>query len=209
MKARRTWGASEQKRTAASQGWKCAHCSCMLPPEFELDHIIPLFEGGPDDYETNSQALCPNCHACKTQLEGIRKRKRDQAQREERIQAAWHAHVELVSTEEREKRKDTVFANGKLRCNLCNQMYFKIFKHDCKVLVQRIESRLLKGSIHGKKHTAVTIPAPADEHAGGYKQSLSDGSNPFLCYEYVPFKPASRCEPRLTGLRVRSNPNSL
>lgn len=185
MKQRRTWGVSEQKRTAASQAWKCAHCLCVLPPEFELDHIIPLFEGGPDNYETNSQALCPNCHARKTQLERIRKREREKLQREHEVQAAWEAHVETVDTEERRRRTDTRLGKGQLRCNLCNITYFEIFKHDCVVVAQRIESRLRVGESSSKGQSKQRHPVAILD-----RENNADGSsNPFLCYEYIEFKP--------------------
>ena len=37
----------------------------MLKPTFELDHIIPLEDNGPDNIK-NLQALCVECHAVKT-----------------------------------------------------------------------------------------------------------------------------------------------
>lgn len=40
------------------------------------DHVIPLFEGGPDD-DTNDQALCQTCSDLKTQEEARRGVRRD------------------------------------------------------------------------------------------------------------------------------------
>lgn len=31
-----------------------------------VDHIIPLWQGGQDDYEANGQTLCDQCHDAKT-----------------------------------------------------------------------------------------------------------------------------------------------
>lgn len=39
----------------------------------QRDHIVPLFEGGPED-ESNEQPLCDECHAEKTQQESKRAR---------------------------------------------------------------------------------------------------------------------------------------
>ena len=68
---RRTWGVSEQKVVAAAQQWRCASCNVLLPAAYELDHVVPLWKGGEDCHETNAAALCPNCHAEKTQKENI------------------------------------------------------------------------------------------------------------------------------------------
>jgi len=70
----RSWGVSEQKIVGARQEWRCAHCNELLPPSYEVDHVKPLWEGGPDCVETNAEALCNNCHGVKTQRESIRRR---------------------------------------------------------------------------------------------------------------------------------------
>lgn len=46
----------------------------MLPAAYQVDHTVPLCDGGADDI-SNCSAMCPNCHATKTQLEGIERRK--------------------------------------------------------------------------------------------------------------------------------------
>jgi 5-methylcytosine-specific restriction endonuclease McrA len=43
-------------------------CTTLLPPEYEIDHKIPLVQGGSNE-ESNLQALCPNCHRRKTMHE--------------------------------------------------------------------------------------------------------------------------------------------
>ena len=37
----------------------------MLDGSYEIDHIIPLYKGGNNNYE-NLMALCRNCHGTKT-----------------------------------------------------------------------------------------------------------------------------------------------
>jgi len=85
---RRTWGASEQKIVASKQGWKCAACHEMLPATFELDHIVALWDGGKDCYETNAQALCNLCHAAKSQRENIARQRKLHEQRVAAIEQA-------------------------------------------------------------------------------------------------------------------------
>ncbi len=54
-----------------SQQYKCASCKTdisKLPVHF--DHRIPLAMGGSDEVE-NRQALCPNCHAVKSQRDAL------------------------------------------------------------------------------------------------------------------------------------------
>lgn len=66
---KRSWSADDKRFAGARSGWKCESCKCVLPAAFEVDHIIPLEDGGLDCIEANAQALCPNCHAGKTQKE--------------------------------------------------------------------------------------------------------------------------------------------
>lgn len=58
-----------KKRVAHRQNYMCVGaCKRLLPPTYQIDHIRALFHGGEND-EANLQALCPNCHADKTQKE--------------------------------------------------------------------------------------------------------------------------------------------
>lgn len=54
-----------KKYVAANQKWTCKRCSKMLDGSYEIDHIIPLYKGGNNNYE-NLMALCRNCHGIKT-----------------------------------------------------------------------------------------------------------------------------------------------
>ncbi|AGI26487.1 HNH endonuclease family protein [Pseudomonas sp. ATCC 13867] len=58
----------------------CAHCGrlCAFPDGFELDHKLPLFQGGADT-DDNCQVLCSGpdgCHAKKTTSDLGQTRKR-------------------------------------------------------------------------------------------------------------------------------------
>lgn len=52
----------------------CVHCeqAGWITAAAEVDHIIPLHEGGADD-ESNLQSLCQPCHALKTAAEATRR----------------------------------------------------------------------------------------------------------------------------------------
>lgn len=84
---RRTWGVSEQKIVGARQGWRCAHCNELLPSSYELDHVKPLWNGGPNVLE-NAEALCNDCHGKKTQREAIERRDRYRERLLKAVQAA-------------------------------------------------------------------------------------------------------------------------
>lgn len=50
----------------------CVHCMerGIAKPATQLDHIIPLIDGGKDD-DTNYQSLCYDCHSVKTAEEAM------------------------------------------------------------------------------------------------------------------------------------------
>lgn len=52
----------------------CAHCeqANRVTLAEEVDHIVPLIEGGADD-EANLQSLCVSCHKAKTAREASRR----------------------------------------------------------------------------------------------------------------------------------------
>ena len=57
---------AKKKRVAAAQQWVCAMCLQCLPAAYQIDHTVALRNGGCNN-ESNLQALCPDCHASKTQ----------------------------------------------------------------------------------------------------------------------------------------------
>jgi len=62
---KRNVGESMKKMVASNQQWKCKKCGEMLNATYEIDHLIPLYKGGGNNYE-NLEALCRNCHGLKT-----------------------------------------------------------------------------------------------------------------------------------------------
>lgn len=67
-KVMRSVSEKTKKLVAAGQNWTCAICGQVLPPTYEVDHIMRLEFGGSNDV-SNLQALCPNCHRYKTMVE--------------------------------------------------------------------------------------------------------------------------------------------
>jgi len=69
---KRKYSTTHRIEIAYKSKYKCNSCDKLLPPTFEIDHIVELQDGGDDTYE-NCQALCPNCHAEKTRANQLRK----------------------------------------------------------------------------------------------------------------------------------------
>ena len=70
---KRKYNVSHRIHIAWTQEYKCGKCKCFpIPPAFQIDHRVPLHEGGPDILD-NLWALCPNCHAEKSRREQLKK----------------------------------------------------------------------------------------------------------------------------------------
>lgn len=67
---KRSVSETRKKYVASNQNWKCGDCGNQLDYTFEVDHILPLNEGGTNDIE-NLVSLCPSCHRKKTALSHI------------------------------------------------------------------------------------------------------------------------------------------
>ncbi len=72
---KRKFSTTHRIEVAYKTHYRCNMCNILLPPTFEVDHVIELWEGGKDEYE-NLQALCPNCHAKKTRANVLKKDER-------------------------------------------------------------------------------------------------------------------------------------
>ena len=96
----------QKKVVAARQLWKCSTCQIILPSTYQVDHTVPLWEGGEDTIE-NCTAMCPGCHAQKTQQEAIRRS-------QQRARSS-------VSFSERYDNRTDFFNNGIATCELCMQ----------------------------------------------------------------------------------------
>jgi hypothetical protein len=59
-----------KKIVASNQKWLCGNCKRTLDFTYEIDHIVPLFKGGSNEYN-NLIALCRECHGRKTILERV------------------------------------------------------------------------------------------------------------------------------------------
>ena len=131
---KRSFRDSHKKIVAARQAWTCAHCKQLLSSAYQVDHTIPLWEGGEDDI-SNAVAVCSNCHSLKTQEESIR-----------RTDLARRKFEESVVSQEVGSRKDiaTSSRTGRtLECSHCGERRFSVFaSHACKEVERRIRDRL-------------------------------------------------------------------
>ena len=57
---------------AYRQKYRCNKCDILLPPDFEIDNIVALEDGG-QNIAANLQCLCNPCHKNKTRLNRLRK----------------------------------------------------------------------------------------------------------------------------------------
>jgi len=71
---KRAYSTTHRIEIAYKSQYKCNACKVLLPPTFEVDHIVELRDGGKDEYE-NLQALCPNCHSLKTRANTLKNNK--------------------------------------------------------------------------------------------------------------------------------------
>lgn len=65
VRENRNVSALKKKIVASNQQWKCGICHQLLDETYEVDHIIPLYQGGTNDI-SNLMALDPICHKKKT-----------------------------------------------------------------------------------------------------------------------------------------------
>lgn len=64
----RKWVETRQ-RVAVDQQFRCQACGCVwLPWRDQVDHHVPLEQGGSND-DSNLNLLCVDCHAVKTASE--------------------------------------------------------------------------------------------------------------------------------------------
>lgn len=68
---RRNVSLRQKKVAAFKQRYKCLYCGHLLPPSYQVDHYIPLWQGG-TNLQSNLVACCGNCHNEKTAIENDR-----------------------------------------------------------------------------------------------------------------------------------------
>lgn len=110
-KRKRTLTAADKKRIAAKQGWKCRRCGKPLPARFHIDHIKEFSAGG-SDRESNLQALCPNCHAEKTEEDRHKKKQRKIREKEEESDSIFGGPNLFGSTPRKGKSNDLFGADN-------------------------------------------------------------------------------------------------
>jgi hypothetical protein len=88
------------------------------------------------------QAICPSCHAIKTQQEAIERA--DEADASRRLEAA-RARAEfekMVRAEEVSRQGVRTLEAGLRECTLCTTRYYPLFVHRCRVVEENIQERL-------------------------------------------------------------------
>jgi len=130
---------------AGSQKWRCATCNELLSPAFEVDHVIPLWQNGPDE-RFNMAAKCANCHALKTQTENIERRAlevQNERRKVKEAQRQWECDVRKKHRDAA-MRRQTWSPDGTTKtCNECKERFYAIFRHDrCTVVEARIEAEI-------------------------------------------------------------------
>lgn len=55
------WGPADIKKILIHQDGRCAYCSDLLGPDFQVDHVIPLAKGG-SNWPSNLAVACPACN---------------------------------------------------------------------------------------------------------------------------------------------------
>ena len=113
---RRGFTEAVKKQIAARQRWQCGLCSELLSAAFEIDHTVPLWNGGEDKPE-NASALCANCHATKTQNEAIERNRKTAETRKRRREE----FEQKVLREEESKR---TFKQKKVNTRVCSSLRY-------------------------------------------------------------------------------------
>ena len=143
---RRTFTEAVKKQIAARQQWVCSGCKTLLDSTYQVDHSIPLWKNGRDSPD-NATAMCANCHARKTQTEGI---ERGSNELQNKIQTR-KIYEENIWIEEEAKRAIKTTTNGAIICRDCSLRYYPMFIHKCSEVARRSIER-----IEGKKRRYLT-----------------------------------------------------
>lgn len=61
-----------KRRVAARSKWRCKKCDVLVDEHYEIDHHVPLHQGGSNNFD-NLVLLCADCHHYKTRDERIMK----------------------------------------------------------------------------------------------------------------------------------------
>lgn len=68
---KRKYSTSHRIEIAYKCKYRCNMCGDILKPDFHVDHIIELRDGGLDEYD-NLQTLCVACHSEKTRVNTLK-----------------------------------------------------------------------------------------------------------------------------------------
>ena len=111
MPVSRRLTSAQKKQVAARHRWTCARCKDLVDETYEVDHRVPLCDGG-TDVADNLQLLCAQCHARKTY--------------DEAIQRTLRRHQAEARQAERAGR-----TYATCTCNACGAVFSPYFRHAC------------------------------------------------------------------------------
>ena len=146
---RRTLSEPEKKLVAARQGWRCSACATLLPACYQIDHTVPLWQQGEDSIE-NATAMCPNCHAAKTQLEAIER----------------HANVKTAKPLY-ENRIDVFVTSRTVRCTMCHRVRNVAEGHEICSAIETPHARV--AALQNRLAAFAYAPRRATANRIGYK----------------------------------------
>lgn len=106
---KRAYSTTHRIEIAFKSKYKCNACDILLPPTFEVDHIVELRNGGKDEF-SNLQALCNNCHAAKTRANTLKLNTLFQKEFTERAEA-----MEKNAFEKFKRRESKYFSSNDSR----------------------------------------------------------------------------------------------
>lgn len=69
---KRNVSSRQKKEVAYRQKYRCWFCKMLLLPSWQVDHFVPLWQGGSNS-TSNLVACCGNCHNEKTAIENDRR----------------------------------------------------------------------------------------------------------------------------------------
>ncbi len=109
-KRKRTLTSADKRRIAAKQNYKCKKCKRLLSV-YHIDHIKE-FSGGGSDRESNLQALCPNCHAEKTERDRHRKKQAKIRSKEREESRGFFGGFSLLGPAPKRRKSDSILENS-------------------------------------------------------------------------------------------------
>ena len=162
-----------KKKIAASQEWKCKSCSNLLDECYEIDHIICIKDGGNNE-SYNLQALCPNCHRKKTNID-VSGKKTNTKKETIKLPVWWNRYIE-------NPHEQGNFVCSMIKSTYPNLVWNKTISNFNKYTVD--ELKIMLASINGKvkngtKKEIISFLKDEVERVNKLSQSFTMTTGPF------------------------------